>query len=109
MSTTPSRNEISWPWSYLQWPTQLAESFYNAPQHLQQSILPWTFGALVVNETNSSNPAAERAIVRKKSYGRQLGRISDAIEFLIKQTGAKDDLPLFGESHSRGNYAASPC
>lgn len=54
-----------------------------APQSLDQSILPWTFAGMVVNENNSSDPAAEQAIVSKDSYGRQLGRISDALEYLV--------------------------
>lgn len=59
-------------------------SLYAAPQSLDQSILPWTFAGLVVNENNSGDPAAERAIVNKDSYGRQLGRISDALESLVE-------------------------
>jgi hypothetical protein len=57
-----------------------------APKELNQPILPWSFTGLVVNESNSSNPAAERAIVSEESYGRQLGRISDALAFLIDQS-----------------------
>lgn len=41
--------------------------------------------------TNSSNPAAERAIVSKESYGKQLGRISDALDSLIRQSNVKRD------------------
>ncbi len=82
---------VPWPWSSMLWPTQFVESLYAAPDRLQQSILPWTFAGLVVNESNSSNPVAERAIVSKESYGKQLGRISDALNSLIKQTNVKRD------------------
>lgn len=62
-------------------------AFYAAPRSLDQSILPWTFAGLVVNNENSGDPATEQAIVSENSYGRQLGRISDALAFLI------DELP----------------
>ncbi|MEJ0004727.1 MAG: hypothetical protein WDN30_16460 [Pararobbsia sp.] len=73
------------------WPAQFAEALSAAPDRLQQSILPWTFAGLVINESNSSNPVAERAIVSKESYGKQLGRISEALDSLIKQTKVKPD------------------
>ena len=86
-SLSPSR-ELPWPWSsYVAWQNHCAETFYAAPRHLQQSILPWTFAALVVNEENSNDPATERAIVKHESYGKQLGRISDALEVLIENSG----------------------
>jgi len=53
-----------------------------------QPILPgWTFGNLVVNETNSSAPATEAAIVSQESYGRQLGKLMDAVCVLIERQG----------------------
>lgn len=53
-----------------------------APQQLTQSILPgWSL--ISVNETNSKSPETERAVVSKVSYGRQLGRLMDAVEALI--------------------------
>lgn len=64
-------------------------SLYAAPQSLDQSILPWTFAGLVVNENNSSDPSAEQAIVSKDSYGKQLGRISDALESLVETLPAE--------------------
>lgn len=39
---------------------------------------------ITVTETNSSSPDMERDIVAKESYGRQLGRVIDALEVLIK-------------------------
>ncbi|CAG9242126.1 hypothetical protein [Paraburkholderia caribensis] len=92
MSSISSSREVPWPWSsYIAWQNHCAEAFYAAPRHLRQSILPWTFAALVVNEENSNNPAAERAIVKHESYGKQLGRISDALAVLIEDSGIEHD------------------
>lgn len=63
-----------------------------APETLQQPILPWTFAGLVVNETNSRNPEAEHAILSQESYGTQLGRLSDALEYLIKQLASQHQI-----------------
>jgi hypothetical protein len=61
-----------------------------APQSLVQPILPgWTFGNLInVTEANSSSPETERNIVARESYGRQLGRVIDALEVLIRERPA---------------------
>lgn len=50
------------------------------PSTLTQPILPGWFS---VTNNNSSAPATEAEVVAKQSYGRQLGRISDALELLI--------------------------
>lgn len=48
-----------------------------------QSILPgWSL--ISMNQGNSSAPDTEQAIVAKASYGRQLGRIMDALDVLIR-------------------------
>ena len=53
-----------------------------APQRLSQPILSgWSL--ISVNEANSSAPDTEQAIVAKASYGRQLGKLIDAVEALI--------------------------
>lgn len=61
-----------------------------------QPILPgWSFGNLTVNAANSSAPATEVAIVARESYGRQLGRLMDAVNVLIqRQGGAGGDTAL---------------
>src|SRR5215210_1170331 len=65
-----------WWWSPQAW----------APQPLTQPILPgWSFGNITVNEQNSRSPQTERAIVEEHSYGRQLGRITDALVALIDE------------------------
>ena len=52
-----------------------------APDNLAQSILQgWT---LNINSNNSTAPQTEVEVVAKHSYGRQLGRMSDALELLI--------------------------
>lgn len=61
-----------------------------APQTFNEPILPWTFASVVVNNANSSDPATEQAVVKSESYGRQLGRISDALEYLIDNLSAEE-------------------
>lgn len=58
-----------------------------APQSLVQPILPgWTFN---LNSNNSSAPQTEAEIVQRHSYGRQLGRIADALAVLVAAAPAK--------------------
>jgi len=55
-----------------------------APASLTQPINPgWVFGSVHITNENSSDPAAERRITETISYGRQLGRLMDAITVLI--------------------------
>ena len=52
-----------------------------------QPILPgWTFN---INSGNSTEPRTELEVVARHSYGRQLGRVSDALELLIKERDGK--------------------
>ena len=52
-----------------------------APQNLAQPILPgWTFN---INSNNSSSPQTEAEVLQHHSYGRQLGRIADALAVLV--------------------------
>ena len=58
-----------------------------APDDLVQPILPgWTFN---INSSNSTAPQTEVDVVAKHSYGRQIGRMSDALEFLIEERYGK--------------------
>lgn len=58
-----------------------------APQSLEQPILPgWTFN---INSNNSSAPQTEAEVVQQHSYGRQLGRIAEALAVLIAAAPAK--------------------
>jgi hypothetical protein len=65
-----------------------------APERLQQAILPgWSFGTITVNEQNSSAPDTEREIVSAESYGRQIGKLLDAVACLIAAEGGADGEP----------------
>jgi len=67
-----------------------------------QTINPWNmffdpvgsqFGLVNINMGNSSNPAVEAEVLSKvASYGKQLGRISDALEVLLKHFHPKEAL-----------------
>ena len=55
-----------------------------------QPILPgWSL--FTVNENNSSDPAAEQRIVAGNSYGRQIGRMMDVLDELVKANEAVAD------------------
>jgi hypothetical protein len=88
MSSVHPSNHVSWPWFNQDWMMHFAEMF-TPPSDLRQAINPWTFAGVIVNDTNSSNPAAERAVVSQVSYGQQLGRISDALTELIDELDAE--------------------
>jgi hypothetical protein len=65
---------------------QFLSPWQSDPDSLSQQILPgWAFGNIIVNGNNSSAPAAELAIVAKESYGRQVGKLLDAVVMLIEQ------------------------
>jgi hypothetical protein len=56
----------------------------------RQPINPdWNFGNINITYENSANPAVERWIVGKVSYGRQLGRMMEAVAALIERTGSE--------------------
>jgi hypothetical protein len=80
-----------WPWN---WWSGLSA----APQRLTQPILPgWTVAPVVnITGVNSSAPQTEAEVVQRHSYGRQLGRISDALQALIgeREKTAPDDRRL---------------
>ena len=64
-----------------------------APDQLWQAINPWTFnqqgasfGVVNINIGQTPAPDMEQAILEDVgSYGRQLGRIGDALEVLLKR------------------------
>ncbi len=56
-----------------------------APKDLVQPINQgWTFGNVMVSLENSNSPALEHAIASKVSYGRQIGRMMEAVEVLVR-------------------------
>jgi len=62
-----------------------------APRNLTQPILPgWTVN---IDSQNSSSPQTESDIVAHHSYGRQLGRVEDALAWLIEQHGGGRGVP----------------
>ena len=57
------------------------------PDNLAQPILPgWTFN---INSGNSTAPQTEVDVVARHSYGRQIGRMSDALQLLIEERHGK--------------------
>jgi hypothetical protein len=78
-----------WPWAGADpadWVRTWQSAFRFAPESLTQSILPgWTFN---INSNNSSSPQTEADVLARHSYGRQLGRISDALAGLIAERDA---------------------
>lgn len=80
------------PQDTLRWPASGMSLFnslfpWMAPKNLAQSILPgWIFANTVsISEKNSSAPEVEGDIVSEVSYGRQLGRIIEALSDLINE------------------------
>jgi hypothetical protein len=64
------------------WMKQWTAAMQLAPSTLVQPILPgWTVN---VNSHNSSAPQTEAEILQVHSYGRQLGRIGDALAALVR-------------------------
>jgi hypothetical protein len=63
---------------------------------LTQPINPgWSFGNVIVNNANSSAPDIEQEVVSRHSYGRQIGRLMDAVAVLVAQ------LPPDTKTHKR--------
>jgi len=69
---------LAWPW---RWPGAAGSTLFPfAPERLWQPINPgWSFGNVVVNTGNSSAPEVEQRILSHHSYGRQIGRMMDAL------------------------------
>jgi hypothetical protein len=82
-------NGSAWPWAGTDpaaWIPDWWARFWSVPQRLTQPILPgWTVAPVVtINGVNSSAPQTEVEVVQKHSYGRQLGRMADAVQALIE-------------------------
>ena len=80
----------SWPWTPAdpaEWLRSWSEAMRSVPQLLTQAINPgWSFGpSFTLNSGNSSAPQTEIEVLQRHSYGRQLGRISEALELLIEE------------------------
>jgi hypothetical protein len=84
MATTDTPHISSWAGiDPAEWMRRWQAVWRGAPDNLVQPILPgWTFN---VNSNNSTAPQTEMDVVAKHSYGRQIGRMSDALELLIEE------------------------
>jgi hypothetical protein len=100
-----SDSQISNP-SRWDWPSWMTASmpnpldFFAAPRNFAQPILPgWVFGSVTnITGQNSSAPDTEQEIVAEHSYGRQLGRVMDAVAVLIADLPkVKQDATAFEE------------
>src|SRR4051794_15305616 len=89
MTHASNASSASQPWGgWPLWPFGLLDPRTPAAAiGFDQPINPgWTFGNLIsVTEQNSSSPDTERNIVAAHSYGRQLGRLMDAVAELIAE------------------------
>ncbi len=86
-SASPTSSTAAWD-GWPLWPFGLLDRNAPAPSlRFDQPINPgWTFGNLIsVTEQNSKAPDTERDIVAAHSYGRQLGRLMDAVAGLIAE------------------------
>jgi hypothetical protein len=82
-------------WDPVSWMKQWASAMALAPSTLVQPILPgWTVN---VNGFNSSAPQTENEVLQHHSYGRQLGRISDALAVLVDELDTRGTDPRFDD------------
>ncbi len=96
-------------WNWRSWMNGLPNPYdiFMGPQNLQQPILPgWVLGNVFnVTTQNSSASETEAEIVAAHSYGRQIGRIMDAlalvIEELPKKKQAAKAIEKFNEIHGK--------
>ena len=66
------------------------------PTSLTQPILPnWSFNLFSVNLGATSNPCVERQVLEQVgSYGRQIGRLAEALEVVIRKLKILEDKGL---------------
>jgi hypothetical protein len=85
---SPSTYWLTWPLHFAELTAQAlrATAIQAAPDILAQNINPWTIN---INSNNSSAPGTEQRILARHSYGRQLGRLLDAVELLMDEVEAR--------------------
>jgi hypothetical protein len=94
-NTASAKSGTWWPW-LAPWtmptPGAAVPWFGLAPQQLDQAINPgWSFGNIVsVTNVNSTAPDVEQAILAHHSYGRQIGRMMDALAALVEAMPGKN-------------------
>lgn len=91
MTDASTSRDATDPWTRLWFPWA---SF--TPQTLSQPINPgWSFGNVIVNEHNSSAPGTEQAILAEESYGRQIGKLLEAVFELVREKPDRSDNQAF--------------
>ena len=78
----------AWPWAGIdpaRWMASWWRGLGRAPEHQGQPLRPR--GALTINGHHSPAPQTEMEILQHHSYGRQLGRMADALQALIEERG----------------------
>jgi hypothetical protein len=92
-SVSPTTYWLTWPLHFAEATAQAlrgngihAAGIQAAPDVLAQNINPWTIN---INSNNSSAPGTEQRILARHSYGRQLGRLMDAVELLVNDLEAR--------------------
>ena len=87
-SFSPATYWLTWPLQFAELATQTfrGNGIQAAPDVLAQNINPWTIN---INSNNSSAPRTEQRILARHSYGRQLGRLMDAVDLLINDLEAR--------------------
>lgn len=74
----------TWPWPVNFAPDWLNQSFNNG----------WTFGNVIqVTNQNSSAPEVEKEVVSQHSYGRQIGRLMEAVVAISEAVPAAENDP----------------
>ena len=67
-------------------------------ENLSQPIDPgWSFGNVIVNKENSNSPSTEHAIVSKESYGRQIGKLLNAMYAMLEAQGGDQGVAAYRE------------
>jgi hypothetical protein len=71
-------------------PEEIAMADVNLPLSgaVTQTFAPWAANYITVNVGNSTNPDTEKAVLAVASYGKQLGRIGDALLVLLRHLPA---------------------
>ena len=85
-SLSPATYWLTWPLQFAELATQALNGIQAAPDVLAQNINPWTIN---INSNNSSAPGTEQRILARHSYGRQLGRLMDAVDLLVNDLEAR--------------------
>ena len=95
MSTTPTLPAVPGAQAWLDVFEAWSGLMQGPLRSFTQPILPgWTFN---IDSNNSSSPQTEADVLAKFSYGKQLGKINDALALLIAHRDAPPDAPAFQE------------